>query len=109
VVITYQVLSLEVNSRLAEYATLKALGFSDAWLSGVVLQQAVLFALVSYAPGYLFALGIYRLGHDVTALPIGMTAGRAAGVFVVNLLLCCLSGVLALRILRRADPVDLFA
>jgi putative ABC transport system permease protein len=108
IVITYQVLSLEVTHRLSEYATLKALGFSDGYLSRIVLQQAVLFAVVSYIPGFFFALGIYYLASVMTRLPVNMTAERAVIVFFVNLLLCCLSGLLALRILRRADPVDLF-
>jgi putative ABC transport system permease protein len=108
VVITYQVLALEVNHRLSEYATLKALGFSDRSLSRVVLTQAGVFALASYAPGYLFAVAIYSVGEHVTGLPMGMTLGRALAVFLINLVLCCLSGLLALRILRRADPVELF-
>jgi putative ABC transport system permease protein len=108
VVITYQVMSLEVSHRLSEYATLKAMGFSDRYLSLVVLQQAVIFALVSFVPAYGFALGIYHLSHSVTKLPIEMTLQRAAIVFFVNLALCCISGLMALRILRRADPVDLF-
>jgi putative ABC transport system permease protein len=108
VVITYQVLSLEVTHRLSEYATLKALGFSDAHLSFVVLQQALIFAIVSYVPGFAFAMSIYHLTHSVTKLPIGMTLERGVGVFFLNLLTCCASGLLALRILRRADPVDLF-
>ncbi|HEY7307730.1 MAG TPA: ABC transporter permease DevC [Gemmataceae bacterium] len=108
IVITYQVLSLEVMHRLSEYATLKALGFSDGYLSGIVLQQAVIFAVVSYIPGFLIAMVIYYVGSAMTRLPMSMTVERAATVFVVNLLLCCLSGLLALRILRRADPVDLF-
>jgi putative ABC transport system permease protein len=108
IVITYQVLSLEVTHRLAEYATLKALGFSDGYLSRIVLQQAVIFAVVSYVPGFFLAMGIYYVASIMTRLPVYMTAERAAIVFVINLLLCCLSGLLALRILRRADPVDLF-
>jgi putative ABC transport system permease protein len=108
IVITYQVLSLEVTHRLSEYATLKALGFSDANLALIVLKQAAIFAVVSYVPGFLIALGIYDFGHRLTNLPIGMTAARAVGVFVLTVVLCGLSGVLALRILRRADPVDLF-
>lgn len=107
-VVTYQVLSLEVTHRLSEYATLKALGFSDARLSLVVLQQALLFAVISYVPGFAVALGIYQLTQSVTKLPIGMTLERGMGVFFLNLLTCCVSGLLALRILRRADPVDLF-
>lgn len=108
VVITYQVLSLEVNQRLPEYATLKAMGFSDAYLSWIVLKQAIIFAVASYVPGLFIATGIYHIGATMTGLPMGMTFARAASVFCVNLLLCCLSGLLALRILRRADPVDLF-
>jgi putative ABC transport system permease protein len=108
VVITYQVLSLEVTHRLSEYATLKALGFSDSHLSFIVLQQALIFAVVSYVPGFALALGIYHLTHSVTKLPIGMTLERGVGIFFLNLLTCCVSGLLALRILRRADPVDLF-
>ena len=108
IVITYQVLSLEVTHRLSEYATLKALGFSDGYLSRIVLQQAVVFALLSYVPGFFLTLGIYHVGSLMTRLPISMTVERAAIVFFVNLFLCCLSGLLALRILRRADPVDLF-
>ncbi len=108
VVITYQVLSLEVNQRLPEYATLKAMGFSDMYLNGIVLKQAVIFAVVSYVPGFFIAVGIYTTGAAMTGLPMGMTLSRAAGVFALNLLLCCVSGVLALRILRRADPVELF-
>ncbi|HWG45290.1 MAG TPA: ABC transporter permease DevC [Gemmataceae bacterium] len=108
IVITYQVLSLEVTHRLSEYATLKAVGFSDISLSLVVLQQALIFAVVSYLPGFVFALAIYHVTHSVTKLPIGMTVERSVGVFLLNLLTCCGSGLLALRILRRADPVDLF-
>ncbi|MBM4072456.1 MAG: FtsX-like permease family protein [Planctomycetes bacterium] len=108
VVITYQVLSLEVNQRLPEYATLKAMGFSDVYLNGIVLKQAIIFAIVSYIPGFFIAVVIYATGAAMTGLPMGMTVSRALAVFVLNLLLCCVSGVLALRILRRADPVELF-
>jgi len=108
VVIIYQVLSLEVNSRLPEYATLKAMGFSDLYLALVVLQQAVFMAVLSYIPGFLIALGIYALARDVTNLPISMTATRAVQVFLATLFMCSFSGLMAIRFLRSADPVDLF-
>jgi putative ABC transport system permease protein len=107
-VITYQVLSMEVSQRLSEYATLKALGFADATLSRVVLQQALILGAVSYVPGFAFACGIYRFGESATNLPVGMTLGRAVAVAALNLVVCGASGLMALRILRRADPVDLF-
>jgi len=108
VVITYQVLSLEVNSRLPEYATLKAMGFSDVYLAVVVLQQAVFVAVLSYIPGFLIALGIYATARGITNLPISMTVTRAVGVFLATLLMCSFSGLMAIRFLRKADPVDLF-
>ncbi len=108
IVIIYQVLSLEVNSRLPEYATLKAMGISDAYLALVVLQQAVFMAVLSYIPGFLIALGIYATARAVTHLPITMTVWRAVGVFIATLLMCSFSGLMAIRFLRKADPVDLF-
>lgn len=108
VVIIYQVLSLEVTHRLGEYATLKAMGFSDRQLALIVLQQAFIFGVASYVPAYFFALGIYAASNRVTNLPVGMTGLRAAVVFVLTLSMCAFSGWMALRILRKADPVDLF-
>jgi putative ABC transport system permease protein len=108
VVIIYQVLSLEVSNRLPEYATLKAMGFSDRYLAVVVLQQGVIFAVLSYIPAYVQALVIYRASTGLTNLPVYMTTTRAVSVFFLSLVMSSLSGLLALRILRRADPVDLF-
>jgi putative ABC transport system permease protein len=108
VVIAYQVLSMEVTQRLSEYATLKAIGFTDGYLARVVLKQALAIAILSYIPGYAIALAIYYVSRGVTNLPINMTVERAVGVFLANLLICSLSGLAALRILRRADPVELF-
>jgi putative ABC transport system permease protein len=107
-VITYQVLSMEVTQRLSEYATLKAIGFTDGHLARVVLQQALAIAILSYLPAYAIGLVIYYVSRSVTNLPINMTVERAIGVFLANLVICSLSGLVALRILRRADPVDLF-
>ncbi len=107
-VIIYQVLSMEVTSRLSEYATLKAMGFSDSYLAFVIVEQALILAVLSYIPGLVVALGIYWASHEVTKLPVSMTWQRALGVLAATLAMCCVSGVMALRILRKADPVDLF-
>jgi putative ABC transport system permease protein len=108
-VIVYQVLSLEVTGRLPEFATLKAMGYSDGFLARVVLQQSVLLAILSYIPGILLAFWIYALANGVTHLPVYMTPLRAAGVFVADLFMCTFSGLMAIRILRGADPADKFS
>src|SRR5207237_5015700 len=55
-VILYQVLASEVQNRLREYATLKALGYDDRYVYGVVLRQGLIFSLLGYAPAWLGAL-----------------------------------------------------
>src|SRR5262249_574040 len=45
VVICYQVLSADVGDHLPEFATLKAIGYSDRYLTGVVLEEALFLAL----------------------------------------------------------------
>jgi putative ABC transport system permease protein len=108
IVIIYQVLSLEVTNRLPEYATLKAMGYNNSYLYLVVLQQAAILAVLSFIPGYALGLGIYELSGRVTKLPISMTFARVVGVFILTLAMCSFSGLMAVRILRKADPVDLF-
>ena len=46
--VIYQVLSNDVRDHLAEYATLKAMGHSNRYLSRVVIQQALLYAGAAY-------------------------------------------------------------
>ena len=107
-IIVYQILFADVNDHLAEYATLKAMGYSDLYLSGVVIQQAVILALLGFAPGVLLCLLLYRVSSDATRLPLEMTWGRVLGVLSLTVLMCSVSAVLALRKVRSADPADVF-
>jgi putative ABC transport system permease protein len=42
------------------------------------------------------------------AMPAYLTLGNMALVFALAFLMCTLSGILALRRLRQADPADVF-
>jgi putative ABC transport system permease protein len=107
-IIVYQILFADVNDHLAEYATLKAMGYSDLYLSGVVIQQAVILALLGFAPGVLLCLLLYRVSSEATRLPLEMTWTRVLGVLSLTVLMCSVSAVLALRKVRSADPADVF-
>jgi putative ABC transport system permease protein len=106
--IVYQVLSSDVANHLPEYATLKAIGYSGNYLAGVVLQQAVLLALLGFVPGLFVAWGLYALTHWLAGLPIGMTWLRVLAVLGLSIGMCTISGLGALRKVRTADPADLF-
>lgn len=47
VVIVYQVLSTDVNAHLKEYATFKAMGYSNTYLLGVVFEEAIILAFTA--------------------------------------------------------------
>src|SRR4029077_16152528 len=51
--IVYQVLASEVASRMPEFATLKAIGYGNAYLVRVMLEQSLLLALVAFAAAWL--------------------------------------------------------
>ena len=108
VVIVYQVLSTDVNAHLQEYATFKAMGFRQRYLLLVVVEQALILAALGFIPGALMPLWLYAVAAKATSLPIAMTAGRAATVFVLTLVMCLASGAIATRMLQAADPAELF-
>jgi putative ABC transport system permease protein len=55
-VVVYQVLSNDVRNRLPEYATLKAIGYTDAGLAGIVVAQAAIYALLAFVPAALVSI-----------------------------------------------------
>ncbi len=108
VVIVYQVLSTDVNSHLAEYATFKAMGYRNSYLLGVVFEEALILSFLGFWPSLFIALGAYQLTAAATALPIAMPVSRTFVVFLLTLVMCNVSGAIATRRLQEADPADIF-
>ncbi|MEH2176888.1 ABC transporter permease DevC [Nostoc sp.] len=107
-VIVYQILYTEVADHLAEYATLKAIGYTQNYLLTVILQEALLLAVLGYFPGIVFALFMYSSARNATLLPVFMSFERAVMVLILTMLMCIISGAIAVRKLRSADPADIF-
>lgn len=107
-IIVYQILYSDVTDHLAEYATLKAMGYTDGYLLGVVFQEALFLAVLGYIPSFALATVLYDLTRGATLLPVGMTVGRALFVFSLSMAMCFGSGAIAVRKLRSADPADIF-
>jgi putative ABC transport system permease protein len=108
IVIVYQILYTDVSDHLAEYATLKAMGYTDTYLLGVVFQEAILLAGLGYIPAFALAVLLYDLTANATLLPIAMTFNRAVLVLLLAVSMCFISGAIAVRRLRAADPADIF-
>jgi putative ABC transport system permease protein len=108
IVIVYQILYTDVANHLPEYATLKAMGYKDGYFVVLVFQEAIILAVLGFLPGYLIATGLYSLAAGATALPLAMTANRAITVLILTVIMCCVSGSVAVRKLSAADPADIF-
>ncbi|YAF95100.1 MAG: ABC transporter permease DevC [Nodularia sp. CChRGM 3473] len=107
-VIVYQILYTEVSDHLSEYATLKAIGYTQQYLLIVILQEALLLACLGYIPGWIFSMLMYSRAREATLLPVFMSFERALTVLILTVIMCFVSGVIAVRKLRSADPADIF-
>ncbi|MCP6761843.1 MAG: ABC transporter permease DevC [Fischerella sp. CENA71] len=107
-VIVYQILYTEVADHLVEYATLKAIGYAQEYLLIVILQEAFILAVLGYVPGLAFSLFLYQQARQATLLPVYMSAARAIQVLILTIIMCFISGAIAVRKLRYADPADIF-
>jgi putative ABC transport system permease protein len=108
VAIVYQVLYSDVSDHLSEYATLKAIGYSDRSLLIVIFQEAIFLAIIGYIPGFIATLGMYQLLTTLTRLELIMTINLALTVFILTLAMCLISAAIASNKLRAADPADVF-
>ncbi len=107
-VVVYQILYTDVSNHLWEYATMKAMGYRDRDLYLVVLLQSMLMSMLGFVPGCLITHGLFEVTQHYTRLPIYLVPERLALVYGLTLVMCCLSGALAMRKLRTADPAEIF-
>ena len=106
--IVYMILSSDVGNRLGEYATLKAMGYSNRYLAAVVLKQACYFAIFAFLPALAISLLLYAVTGGLANIAIDMTWTRVVFVFVLSLVMGGISGTLAIRKLWQAEPAELF-
>ena len=107
-VILNQTLTAQITRNLAQYATLKAMGYSDHHLVGIVVVLATIMVMISYVPALVTSILIYVVIRRITSLPAEMTIPRLIGVLSIAWAMSVASALLSLRAMRRADPADLF-
>lgn len=107
-VIVIEILSADVHDHLAEYATFKAMGFTNARLLGIVLEQSIVLSIAGFIPGILASFALYEVVRAALTMPIGMPLDRIALVFALTVTMCVASGAVAMRRVRTADPADVF-
>jgi putative ABC transport system permease protein len=111
IVIVYQILYTDVSDHMAEYATLKAMGYSNFYLSKVVIQEAFTLSLLGFIPGIIICSFLYNLTRNATRLPLYMDSDnwwKVWFVLALTVVMCCISGFISLRKVHSADPAEIF-
>lgn len=108
VIICYQILFTSIHDSMAEFATLKAMGYSNSYFVRLVIRQSIYLSLLGFFPALLLSWGLFQLLQMQVGLPMLMTLPRIGLVLGLTVAMCFLSGLIALRKLLRADPASLF-
>ena len=107
-IICYQIIFTDITDHMAEFATLKAMGYSRFYFQQLVVGQALYLTVLGFLPAILLSLGFYRVLTETTGLIMLLTPQRVIMVFFLTLLMCLSGGLLAVRKLNASDPANLF-
>ncbi|XZE21150.1 FtsX-like permease family protein [Pirellulaceae bacterium SH449] len=108
IIICYQILFTDITDHLPEFATLKAMGYGTGYFLRFVFMQSLYLSIIGFLPGWLLSGLLYMFLAEWTGLVMRLTPGRLVLVFGLTLLMCTISGLLAVRKLISADPASLF-
>lgn len=107
-VIVYQILFTDIANNMIEYATLKAIGYSQWYLVRVVFASATLLAVFGFIPGFVLSVVLYNLAESKIYIPFPMPLSKVITVFCFILVMCLAAAALAIRKLRSVNPADMF-
>ncbi len=105
-VITSQTLIAAVNGSVREYATLNALGVGVAALRRVVLEQAFWVGALGLLGASVLGVALLMLARSQD-VPVVLNVPAALACIILVMGLAAVSGLAAMRSLRRADPATL--
>ncbi len=107
-VICYQVIFSDIADHMSEFATLKAMGYSSRYFVWLMVVEALLLSVIGFIPGMAIGKLLYLFLASRTGLLMQMTFGCVVLVFCLTIIMCVLSGLIAVRKLLSADPASLF-
>lgn len=108
IILVYQILYTDVADHWAEYATLKAMGYSNTFLFWVVIQEALILSTFGFIPGFLVGNLLYGAAGNATGLLFQMTLARVVVLYLMTYVMCLISGAIAVRKVQAADPAEVF-
>jgi len=107
-VVVAQTLYASTKEHLYEFATLRAIGSSGAYLHTVIITQALLSAVAGFGIAFVVGIFIVRLTTD-SALPVLMTPALTVILFILTVVMCVLSALSSILKVMRMDPAMVFS
>lgn len=108
VIICYQIIYSDIADHMREFATLKAMGYTNSYFFVLVLCQALYLSILGFVPGLFVSLLCYEGLSSITGLTMDLSFSTILIVLATTIAMCVVSGVLALRKLLSVDPAELF-
>lgn len=107
IVIVAQTIYSATVDHLKEYGTLKAMGATNFYLYRIIITQAVTSGVIAYVIGIIASLVISRISLEGT-LAIIVDWRLVLALFVLTIVMCCASSVVAIRKATSIDPAMVF-
>ena len=102
-VIVAQTLYSSTKDHLNEFATLRAIGSSGAYIYMVIIWQALLSAIIGFCGAASISAIVVKITAD-TALPIVVTPAMSFALFLLTVVMCVASAIAAIVQVMRIDP-----
>ena len=106
-VIVAQTLYSSTKDHISEFATLRAMGSSNNYIYNVIIYQALLNAVIGFVVAAGIGYGVVRM-TEKSALPIVITPWLVVALFVLTVVMCVASGIVAIIRVVRIDPASVF-
>jgi putative ABC transport system permease protein len=107
-IIVAQTLYSSTKDHLKEFATLRAIGSSRAYILKVIVIQALLSGVLGFSIAAAIGLALVHATADA-ALPVVMTPELTLGLFALTIAMCAIAAIAAIRVVTRIDPATVFA
>lgn len=107
-IVIYQILFTEVSELLPQFATLKAIGYANADLRRIVMEQTAMLTVLGFVLGTFGAEVLYESLRIETGLIIALTPVRVLQVAALTMAISFAAALVAMRRLEAADPAEVF-
>lgn len=107
-VVIFQVLSSDIRNHLSEYATLKAMGYTNAFLGRVVVRQSLIYSVSAYVLAIPLGIASYALTEYFVQIPMHLTAANLLYVFALTVATGWISARISISKVYSASPADLY-